>query len=185
MDDMTAPVADAVEMETWEIATGGRVWLQVTRQNHLGVPTIQDISVGPNRPGQKLHLTRADRLMNQEKCVSPEVDPFRNGLLVRTDAPQAEDPQTASKDSMTAQQLLDIFAKQGDAFRSAVEPMGEIPLRRLREMAEAVDATVSQVKVLDELIEDRYVTKASQPDAVFSLAGDRHAPGSDGARGSR
>jgi len=172
-------------IETWEISTPGRVWLQTTTYSRHNQPVIKDISLGPNRVGQKLKITQADREMNQERVADSAHDPFRNGLLVRVDADQNTDIATASQDALTAAQLMDIFSKHGNPFRTAVEALGEVPIRRLREMADAVDATVKQVQFLDEVIEERYFKAGSQPDAVFSLSGDVHPPGSDGARGAR
>lgn len=180
-----APPAPHEVMETWEITTPGRVWLKVTTHNRHGQPIIKDISLGPQRVGQKLKITQADREMNQEDVADTAFDPFRNGLLVRVDADQNSDPNTESVDALTTQQLMDIFAKHGNAFRASVEKLGEVPIRRLREMADALDATVKQVSFLDEVIEERYVKRASQPDAVYSLSGELHPEGSDGVRGSR
>lgn len=160
-------------IETWEITTPGRVWLQTTTFSRHNTPIIKDVSLGPNKVGQKVKITAADREMNQERVAQVKDDPFRNGLLVRVDADQNLDPDTHSTDALTAQQLMDIFGKHGQPFRSAVEGLSEVPIRRLREMADAVDATVKQVSFLDELIEERYRITASQPDAIFDLTGQR------------
>lgn len=185
---MTAPAPTGVAeaTETWEITTPGRVWLQVTINSRHGRGTeLKDVSLGPNRPGQKLKISPADREMNQESCSVPSLDPFRNGLLVRVDADQNEDPATESTNALTAQQTLDVFKLTGPAFLAEVAKLDQIPLRRLRDMAEAVDASMSQVTMLDEVIQDRYDHRASQPDAVFGLDGTVHPAGSDGARGAR
>lgn len=182
---MTTP-APHEQMETWEITTPGRVWLQTTSFSRHNQPIIKDVSLGPNRVGAKLKITAADREMNQEKVADPKHDPFRNGLLVRIDADQNDDPATSSDDALTTKQLVDMFSLHGNPFRAAVEKMGEVPIRRLREMADAVDATIKQVNFLDEIIEERYAVRGhSQGDAVYSLSGDVHPEGSDGARGSR
>jgi hypothetical protein len=169
----TATPAPHEVMETWEITTPGRVWVQTTTYSRHNQPVIKDVSLGPNKVGQKVKITAADREMNQERVADVKHDPFRNGLLVRVDADQNTDPDTASTDALTAQQLMDIFAKHGSPFRAAVDALGEVPIRRLREMADAVDATVKQVSYLDEVIDERYRIAASQPDAIFDLSGER------------
>lgn len=160
-------------IEEWEITTEGRVWLQVTTFTRHGQPMDKDVSLGPKKPGQKLKISQADRERNQENVADPKFDPFRNGLLVRIDADQQADPQTASTDAVSTKDLLGIYELKGAQFQAAVEQLGQVPIRRLREMAEAVDATTSQVAMLDEVIAERWRQASSQPDAVFDLTGTR------------
>lgn len=180
-----APTGAAEATETWEITTQGRVWLQVTINSRHGRGTeLKDVALGPNRPGQKLKISPADREMNQEACSGPSYDPFRNGLLVRVDADQNEDEATASMNALTAQQTLDIFELSGAEFEAALGSLDQLPLQRLLDMAPAVDASISQVAAIDAALRDRYDNRRSQPDAVFGLDGLLHPTGSDGARGS-
>lgn len=159
--------------EVWEVTTAGRIWLQQTTYTRTGQPIFKDISVGPNKAGSFLRISTDDRRYNQEQCADTENDMFRNGLLVRVDQPQSADPDTASDEALTTQDLLSIYAKNGKQFEVAVAKLGELPIRRLREMAEAVDATAKQVEHLDEVIFDRYKIGASQEDAVYDLGGER------------
>lgn len=160
-------------METWEITTEGRVWFQTTTYNRFGQPQDKDVSLGPKKMGARIKISQADRERNQEMAQSPEFDAFTNGLLVRVDADQNANPKTASTDALSTADLLAIYEKRDAAFREAVEALGQVPIRRLREMAEAVDASMSQVAILDEVIEERYRKSSSQPDAVFDLSGQR------------
>lgn len=160
-------------METWEITTEGRVWFQTTTHNRFGQPQDKDVSLGPKKMGARIKISQADRERNQEMAQSPQFDAFTNGLLVRVDADQNANPKTASTDALTTSDLLAIYEKRDAAFREAVEALGQVPIRRLREMAEAVDASMSQVAILDEVIEERYRKSSSQPDAVFDLSGQR------------
>lgn len=173
---MTAPtgtVPSHQRLETWEITTPGRVWLKKTTMSRHNQPIMQDVSFGPNRPGHRIQITAADREMNQEACVTIEGDPFRNGLLVRVDEDQNLDPDTETDQAFTGKQLLDIYALDFPDFQVKVSALQEIAIRRLREVAEAVDASMKQVQFLDELIEDRYRNAASQPDSIFDLNGER------------
>jgi len=140
--------------------------------------------VGPKKSGQKLRISRADREMNQENVSDPKFDPFVNGLLVRVDKDQNLDKKTASTDAVSTKDLLAIYELKGDAFRIEVSKLGQVPIRKLREMAEAVDAAVSQIAILDEVIAERYRKAASQPDAVFDLGGVRR-PEREGREGER
>lgn len=160
-------------METWEITTEGRVWFQTTVYNRFGQPQDKDVSLGPKKMGSRIKISQADRERNQEMVQDAAFDSFTNGLLVRVDADQNTNPKTASTDALSTADLLGIYEKKDAEFRQAVEALGQVPIRRLREMAEAVDASMSQVAILDEVIESRYRKASSQPDAVFDLSGQR------------
>ncbi len=161
------------QIETWEITTEGRVWLTVTAFTRHGQPQDKDVSLGPKKIGQKLKISVADRERNQENVTDPKFDPFVNGLLVRVDGDQQAVKATQSTDALSTADLMSLYELRGDEFQAAVEALGQVPIRRLREMAEAVDATASQIRILDDVIQERYRKAASQPDAVFDLGGQR------------
>lgn len=160
--------------ETWECTTPGRVWFQTTTFTRHGQPLLKDVSVGPNKVGAKIKISVADRRMNQEQVADAAFDPFTNGLLVRTDASQQALPETQSEAAIPTKDLLSLFAKNGMAFQSAVKKLDEIPLRRMRELADDVDATAKQVDFLDAQLEEITASRRrSQEDAVFDLSGTR------------
>jgi hypothetical protein len=142
--------------EVWTITTAARVWLQKTAYTRTGHPIVQDFSIGPRKAGTQFKILTSDREMNQERTGQDGLDPFRNGLLVRVDADQQLDDSTASEDALSVDDLLVMFGKSGNAFVSAVKKLGDVPLRRAREMADAVDASASQVRALDEAIQVRF-----------------------------
>lgn len=159
--------------EVWEVTTAGRIWLQQTTYTRTGQPIFKDISVGPNKIGAHLRISTDDRRYNQEQVADTKNDVFRNGMLVRVDVNQQLDEDTASPEALTTEDLLSIYAKNGKAFQTAVDKLSELPIRRLRDMADAVDASAKQVEYLDQVIFDRYKIGASQEDAVFDLGGER------------
>ena len=159
-------------METWAITTEGRVWLQVTSFTRHGQPIDKDVSLGPRKVGQKLTISAADRERNQENASDPAFDPFVNGLLVRLDVDQNTVQATVSSDALSTAALLAIYELRGDAFRQALVGLGQVPIRRLREMADSVDATASQIGALEDVI-DEFRNARSQVDAVFDLNGER------------
>lgn len=177
---MTAPAPDQV-MESWEMTVPGRVWVQTTGHNRFGQPVQKDVSVGPNKIGAKLKISVADREMNQEMVERADLDPFRNGTLVRVKGGDPADPGVASTDALSGTELTLLFEKSGNAFQSAVNALGEIPVRRMRALCDAIDASASQRDYLDEVINDRYRSPGSSQgtgSAVFNLAGER--VGTDG-----
>lgn len=170
---MTVPTETHRTMETWEITTDGRVWLTTVAHNRFGQPMEKSVSLGPNKAGSKLKISQADRELNQERVADEKHDPFRNGLLVRLDQPQNADPATTSLDAIPTRDLLELFTKHGNAFHAAVDALGEVPVRRLYDLCDDVDATAKQKEYLAEQIELRFTNRRSQEDAVFDLSGVR------------
>jgi hypothetical protein len=168
-------------METWEITVPGRVWVTTTVYNRYGQPVDKPVSLGPNKVGQRLKISVADREANQELCERPELDPFLNGLLVRVAGGDPADESVASTDALTSAELSLIFDKNGNAFHAAVDALGEIPVRRLLALCDAVDATAKQKAYIEQVINERFRNPGSSQgtgSAVFNLAGER--VGSDG-----
>lgn len=131
--------------EIWETTTPGTVWVQVTDDRGKE----KSVSVG-GKPGQRLRIKSLDREVNQDAILEDASDPFTNGLLKRVDADQQLNPQTASDQVLTTEQLLETFKSSGNAFRSKVTKLNELNVRRLVEMAEAADASASQISFLRE-----------------------------------
>lgn len=137
--------------EIWETTTPGTVWVTVTDDRGKE----KDISVG-GQPGQRLRIKSLDREIVQDRILDDASDPFTNGLLKRVDADQNLDEATASDQALTTEDLEAIFLKTGNAFQAAVRKLNELNVRRLREVAEALDAKASQISFLDEHIEANY-----------------------------
>lgn len=137
--------------ELWETTTPGTVWVTVTDDRGRE----KQISAG-GRVGAPLRIKTLDREINQEAVYEVESDPFRNGLLRRLDADQNEDEGTASDQALSQEQLVKLFAKNGNAFRSAVDKLNEINIRRMRGMADDLDVTTAQLAYLNEIIEEKY-----------------------------
>jgi predicted type IV restriction endonuclease len=144
--------------EIWETTTAGRVW--VTTTDHRGHE--RDVSVG-GKIGARLRITTVDREINQDRVLEELSDPFRNGLLRRLDADQNVEERTTTDQALTTDDLVTVFAKHGSAFQAAVRNLNERNVRRLREMAEAVDATTSQVTFLDQHLEAKYRRHGAMP----------------------
>lgn len=144
--------------EIWELNVPGTVWVEVTNDRGRPVP----LRVG-GKQGARLRISTEDRVLNQERVVDPEVDPFTNGMLVRLDADQQQDEKTKSIDALTDSDLVRIFAKNGRAFQASVDKLNQLSVRRMSEMAATVDATSSQVAYLKESIERRWPIGGDTP----------------------
>lgn len=144
--------------EIWETTTPGTVWVLVTDDRGKE----KSVSVG-GAPGQRLRVKSLDREINQDSILEDASDPFTNGLLKRIDADQQLDPQTASEQVLDTEQLMAIFTKSGAPFQAAVRKLNELNVRRLAEMAEAVDATASQIAFLKEHVVTTFRQEGDTP----------------------
>lgn len=148
-------IAERPGEEIWELTVPGRVHIEVT--NHRGRP--QDLTVVGT--GSRLRLSTTDREVAQERIRLPEHDPFTNGMLRRIDsAARAED---RARDELSDEELAEVFALTGDEFEDIVGALSETNIRRMKAMAESVDAAASQITFLAKLVEERYAVGGSTP----------------------
>lgn len=142
----------------WETTTTGVVWVPVVDERGRE----RDVRTG-GKEGARLRLSITDREIAQERMMDPASDPFTNGLLRRVDADQNAVPDTVTDQALSTTELLVVFSKSGAAFQSAVRKLNEINVRRMRDVAETVDASTSQVTFLDAQIEERFRKHGSMP----------------------
>jgi hypothetical protein len=145
-------VTAKVGQEVWELTTGGRVWVETT--DAKGIAKAKSV-VGR---GGRLRISTEDRELAQERTRDSKNDPFTNGTLVRIDADQNEDENTASTSALTDEDLLKVLAKkQGGVFKKAVEEFSEVTFRRLRTlMRDNDDVTSAQTKAMQEVYDEKY-----------------------------
>lgn len=141
--------------EIWEMTVPGRVHVEIT--NHRGRP--QDLTV--RGVGQRLRLSTTDREIAQERIRDTEHDPFANGMLRRIDS--GERLEQKSKDELSDEDLQEVFSITGDEFEAIVSNLSELNIRRMKGMAEAVDATSSQTAFLNKIIEERFPIGGTTP----------------------
>lgn len=151
--------------EIWETTTEGRVWVTTSDARNKEKP----VSVG-GQVGQRLRISVDDREINQDAIMNAADDPFVNGLLKRIDQDQNDDERTKTDQALSSEDLAKLFAKSGNAFQSAVRKLNELNVRRLREMAEGLDASGSQVRFLDEHVAEHYRNEGTMPSYNEMLA---------------
>lgn len=142
--------------EVWETTGPGTIGVSVTGVDDKPRPS----RVG-GRPGMRLRISAYDRLRNQETCLVKSGDPFTNGMLVRVDADQQQDPTTASVNAV--KDLADLFDLRGAAFSERVEQLNEYNVRRMLDVAEDVDATNSQIQALRAMINTKWPIGGEMP----------------------
>lgn len=144
--------------EIWETTTPGLIW--VTQTDDRGKE--KSVPVG-GQPGQRLRIKSLDREVAQDSILNDESDPFTNGLLKRVDADQNLDPATESDQVLDTEELMKVFGKKGTPFETAVKKLNELNVRRLAEMAEAVDASASQISFLKEYVTENFRMEGDTP----------------------
>lgn len=142
--------------EIWELQIPGTVYLRTVAHNEFGQPMWTDRVLGPNKKGLQFRITTVDRIANQNKVADDTNDPFKNGILVRCDVDQQLDVATASPGAITATDLAGMFGQHGVVFEDSLEPLSEINLRRLLDLAQDLDASHSQVLKIEETIQRRF-----------------------------
>lgn len=156
------PVRDEDKIvETWEISFPGTVfvWIYDRRNDEYKKQMVS------NRSGSsKLHITRDDRLYNQELIPDENVhlDPFTNGQL-RLLGSADRDENLSTRYHYTDDDLIAMFeVRDAGLFAEAMEDIeSEVILRRLQSLAET-HATVAQVEALRELVQKRYPVGGTQ-----------------------
>lgn len=148
-------IAERPGEEIWELTVPGRVHVEVT--NHRGRP--QDLTV--HGVGARLRLSTDDREICQERIRDKAHDPFTNGMLVRVDS--GAKASEKSNDELTDEDLQQVFELTGQDFEDMVKELSEVNIRRMTGMAEAVDATASQIAFLKNLIAERYPIGGTTP----------------------
>lgn len=137
--------------ELWESQVPGQVWIKVTENGVSKSKKVQGV-------GAKLRLSMWDRKLTQERIRDKVNDPFVNGMLVRLGTNQQEDPETASPSAMTDEDLMNMFKTKPMAkFRDLIDPLTEVSLRRLADLAKDNDSvTANQERVLTETLTTKY-----------------------------
>lgn len=149
---MDAPKVEG--KETWEMQTGGTVYVESLIDPVRGVTKMLKAS----GKGGRVRISAMDRKLAQERTRDKKHDPFTNGLMLRVDDDQQEDPDTASPSAMSDAGLTKLFSfKQQARFRAAIGDLTEVSLRRLKDLAaENEDVTSVQNDIINTRINDEF-----------------------------
>lgn len=147
------PPAKTRQVEIWETTTPSSFRLFYTDPKGYEKP----LRVG-GKVGARLRITTEDRELNQERFVSPDLDPFLNGFLV-----QAQGPVTLTSPHAVANDDLVTWYQRED-FDEAIEDLNEFNSYRLLRLSDAGKATVKQVETLRDMIQRRWpITSGDTP----------------------
>jgi hypothetical protein len=139
------------EVEIWKSAINGTIGvLKFDRRGEL----VEEIV----RKGQKLTISTNERIINSERASSETLDFFKNGML--TPVRLLDDAEDAAEiasnpNLMSEDELRDLFKVHWKVFESKIAAISnEITLNRLKAIADEVDATVRQLRVIDARLEE-------------------------------
>jgi hypothetical protein len=137
------------EFELWQSAIPGSIVIR--KFNQQGILSEENVPAG-----RKIQLTPKERRINQELCASDDLDVFQNGMLTPVRLLDSE-PETetlkANSNAMSETHMRALFKSQLPTFTKKINEVSNvITLRRLLEVAEEVDASLRQVKVINERI---------------------------------
>lgn len=156
--------------EIWELQTNGRVWVEVTVDRQRGTTKMRNVQ----GKGNRLRIVTEDRKMAQERVREARHDPFTNGMLLRVDADQQAEPDTASPSALSDADLAKIFTyKQPARFLAAVEDLSEISLRRLWALAQDDENVASSQKTkISEFLNNKFGVNRGKEDRRHDAAED-------------
>lgn len=146
-------LAERENEEVWELTVPGRVHVEVT--NHLGHPANRTAS----GKGSRIRIGTYDRQLAEEKIRVGEHNPFRNGMLVQISGVREGDESNSLDDT----QMLELFNLSPEEFGKTIVDLSELNIRRLKAMTGPADASASQIRMVDELIEKRWPIGKSTP----------------------
>lgn len=154
-------------VETWEVTGDFTVW--VWKRDVRNPGQMEKTRVGGRAGGsRRLRLSTDERRYNEEQIVEENsaLNPFKNGLLRlvdRGDAAQTDLEDVDETYHWDKEQYGAFFEiRDPDLFKSeAVAITSELILRRLYMMGEKT-ATMDQLQILRDIIEERYKAGGTQ-----------------------
>ena len=137
-------------LETWKNPPAGRVW--INRLDHRGELGKVEI-IGS---GRVFHLSPAERRLNQEMAVNPDLDIFTNGTLTPIRLLGTDEAEAAAfannPNLMTESDMRNLVGKakgKQDAFAERLAGIrNPATLERLLALAREEDAPLSRVEAI-------------------------------------
>ncbi len=136
----------ADQLEVWENVSQGRVFVRkFDVRGHLGGELVGS--------GRKVHISTAERRINQEKAANSELDVFLNGTLqpirVAAEVVNPEDAAPVTANHITDEDAKAMFKGTARSFEKRLSEISSVAvLDRILRLAEEVDATVRQVELI-------------------------------------
>lgn len=152
-------------LEAWVNVTPSRV--QLWRIGDFGVEKPE--LIGPDRV---IHMTPAERRLNENKVARPEYNPFTNGKLKPLHLIEGDrdyERLTNNPNILTDQEVERIFKLKGEAFRNRIALIGSLPaLERLLALAlePASQAYVYQLQMVERRLAEVHPQEYEETESV-------------------
>lgn len=139
---------DSDVLEHWK--NQGEATVVVKKRGEYGIEQDEVI-----RGGKPLHITRADRRMNQERAAAENLDVFTNGMLapIRVGDSAAEFAQNSNL--LTEDDMRGLVRAHPKTFdKKLTEISNPIVVARLLQIAREEDCTIKRVENIEARLEE-------------------------------
>lgn len=136
--------------EIWELTTDSRVSVTVEG------PQGRDRTITAKGKGGRVRIKPEAREIAEERMRKPELNPFRNGMLVQITSDGEALPVEPDSGALPDDDLLELLNLGEEDFEAAVLDLGEVNVRRTLALAKGANAGIVHVKVLEDVIRERY-----------------------------
>lgn len=134
--------------ETWKNQGLGKV--VVKRHGEYGVEKDEIV-----RGGKTLHITAADRRMNQERAANASLDVFTNGMLTPVRVGSAAEEFEGNANLLTEDDMRALVKSHPKTFAKKLgEITNPVVVGKLLEIAREEDCTVGRVETIEARLDD-------------------------------
>jgi hypothetical protein len=144
------PPVYATDLETWKNQARGGTG--IIKYDRYGNPVGERVA-----PGNTTTVTPRERRLNHDRAVSDELDSFKNGRLVPIRLLDSEPDTAALKanpNGMSDTEIDKLFTLTAQEMSDRLDSVSNpLVLERAKAKAEEKDATLRQVRVIDDHLE--------------------------------
>lgn len=135
------------DFEVWKNQAAGRV--VVKKRGEYGVEVDEMVN-----GGKTLHISKADRRMNQERAASPALDVFTNGMLAPLEVGDSAAEFTQNANLLTEDDMRALVRSHPKTFEKKLgEISNQVVVNRLLQIAREEDCTVRRVEAIEARLE--------------------------------
>lgn len=134
--------------ETWKNQGAGNV--VVKKRGEYGIEQDEMI-----RGGKTLHISKADRRMNQERAASTSLDVFTNGMLAPIQLGDSAEEFSGNPNLLTEDDMRALVRAHPKTFDKKLDEISNpVVVSRLLQIAREEDCTVRRVETIEARLEE-------------------------------
>lgn len=150
-EEYRSPLAVANQFESWKSVTRSKI--SITRIGEFGKPYAQSVPAGTT-----FTILPRERRLNQQECTRAKFDVFTNGMLSAVELVVGEPDNEALEGNpniIEKDDIRKILKLKGERFADRISRItAPATLQRLHEAAQADDATVGQLRMVRERLDE-------------------------------